>query len=132
MSIVLPSHSAAAGPKATGPVVFCLENHPTIPTKAGTRPGFGAAIGPLRILTEATRVARTAAPGADLAITTEVRFELIPVALIERSTVTHHAHCPVAVIHGMSAIDAVSATPPVLVGVDGSANSVPAVEIAFE
>ncbi|MEV6339335.1 universal stress protein [Nocardia vinacea] len=111
-----------------------------------------------RVVTEATRVARTAAPGADLAITTEVTFELVPATLIERSAharmlvvgsrgigafqrgllgsvstaVTHHAHCPVAVIHGISAIDAVSATQPVLVGVDGSANSVPAVEIAFE
>ncbi|MEV5837624.1 universal stress protein [Nocardia sp. NPDC052112] len=111
-----------------------------------------------RIVTEATRVARTAAPGADLVITTEVMFELVPATLIERSAharmlvvgsrgigafqrgllgsvstaVTHHAHCPVAVIHGMSAIDAVSATQPVLVGVDGSANSLPAVEIAFE
>ncbi|WP_330255845.1 universal stress protein [Nocardia sp. NBC_00565] len=111
-----------------------------------------------RIVTEATSVARTAAPGADLAITTEVTFELIPATLIERSAharmlvvgsrgvgafqrgllgsvstaVTHHAHCPVAVIHGMSAIDAVSAMRPVLVGVEGSANSVPAVEIAFE
>ncbi|MGW4772528.1 universal stress protein [Nocardia sp. NPDC004278] len=111
-----------------------------------------------RIVTEATRVARTAAPGEDLAITTEVTFELVPMTLIDRSThagmlvvgsrglgafqrgllgsvstaVTHHAHCPVAVIHGISAIDAVSATQPVLVGVDGSANSVPAVEIAFE
>ena len=111
-----------------------------------------------RIVAEATSVTRTAAPGADLAITTEVTFELIPATLIERSTharmlvvgsrgvgafqrgllgsvstaVTHHAHCPVAVIHGMSAIDAVSAMQPVLVGVEGSANSVPAVEIAFE
>ncbi|WP_327116184.1 universal stress protein [Nocardia sp. NBC_01730] len=111
-----------------------------------------------RILTEATRVARTAAPGEDPETTTEVTFELVIPTLIERSTqvrmlvvgsrgmgalqrgllgsvstaTTHHAHCPVAVIHGSSAIDAVSATQPVLVGVDGTSNSVPAVELAFE
>ncbi|WP_406276975.1 universal stress protein [Nocardia sp. NBC_00881] len=111
-----------------------------------------------RILTEATRVARTAAQGEDLEVTTEVTFELVIPTLIERSrqvqmlvagsrgmgafqrgllgsvstATTHHAHCQVAVIHGISAIDAVSATQPVLVGVDGTPNSVPAVEVAFE
>ncbi|MGY1900436.1 universal stress protein [Nocardia gipuzkoensis] len=111
-----------------------------------------------RILTEAARVARTASPGDEPAITTEVSFELVIPLLIERSAqarmlvvgsrglgafqrgllgsvstaTTHHAHCPVAVIHGISAIDAVSARQPVLVGVDGTDNSVPAVELAFE
>ncbi|WP_280241120.1 universal stress protein [Nocardia abscessus] len=111
-----------------------------------------------RILTEAARVARTATPGDEPAITTEVSFELVIPLLIELSAqvrmlvvgsrglgafqrgllgsvstaTTHHAHCPVAVIHGISAIDAVSARQPVLVGVDGTANSVPAVELAFE
>ncbi|MGK8507673.1 universal stress protein [Nocardia asiatica] len=111
-----------------------------------------------RILSEATRVARTAAPGDELAISTEVSFELVIPLLIERSAqawmlvvgsrglgafqrgllgsvstaTTHHAHCPVAVIHGISAIDAVSARQPVLVGVDGTDNSMPAVELAFE
>lgn len=110
-----------------------------------------------RTLAEATRLARTATPGDNLTITTEVTFDLIIPTLIERSThahmlvvgnrgrgalqrrllgsvstaVTHHAHCPVAVIHGIAAIDPVSATRPVLVGVDGTENSVPAIELAF-
>ncbi|AFU01572.1 universal stress protein [Nocardia brasiliensis] len=111
-----------------------------------------------RILHEAKRIARTAAPGEEPVISTEVSFELVIPMLIERSAhasmlvvgsrgmgafqrgllgsvstaTTHHAHCPVAVIHGISAIDPVSATLPVLVGVDGTANSVPALEFAFE
>ncbi|WP_039801380.1 universal stress protein [Nocardia araoensis] len=111
-----------------------------------------------RVLAEAARVARTAVPGAEPAVTTEVTFELIISMLIERSArawmlvvgsrgigafqrgllgsvstaTTHHARCPVAVIHGIAAIDAVSARQPVLVGVDGTDNSVAAVELAFE
>ncbi|WP_406230400.1 universal stress protein [Nocardia sp. NBC_01009] len=111
-----------------------------------------------RILTEAARVARQAAPAEELDLTTELTFvEIIP-TMIERSArakmlvvgsrgigafhrgllgsvstaVTHHAHCPVAVVHGIAAIDPVSASMPVLVGVDGTANSVPAIELAFE
>jgi len=111
-----------------------------------------------RILREATRIARTAAPGEEPPITTEVSFDLVIPMLIERSAqacmlvvgsrgmgasqrgllgsvstaTTHHAHCPVAVIHQNAAIDAVSATQPVLVGVDGTSNSAPALELAFE
>ncbi|WP_024803609.1 universal stress protein [Nocardia sp. BMG51109] len=48
------------------------------------------------------------------------------------TAVTRHAYCPVAVVHSTSAIDPVSASRPVLVGVDGSDNSVPALELAFE
>ncbi|MEV6426384.1 universal stress protein [Nocardia sp. NPDC051463] len=111
-----------------------------------------------RIVAEATRVARTAAPGGDLTITTEITSGLVIPTLIERSAevrmlvvgsrgigafqrgllgsvstaVTRHAHCPVAVIHDISAVDPVSASRPVLVGVDGTDNSVPAIELAFE
>ncbi|MFC9439600.1 universal stress protein [Nocardia sp. NPDC057030] len=111
-----------------------------------------------RILVEATRIARTAAPGDQPRISTEVSAEPIIPMLIGRSArarmlvvgsrgmgafrrgmlgsvstaATHHAHCPVAVIHGNSAIDAVSATQPILVGVDGTSNSVGALDLAFE
>ncbi|MFD5178156.1 universal stress protein [Nocardia sp. NPDC058379] len=111
-----------------------------------------------RVVGEAERVARAAVPDADLAITTEVAFELAAPLLIDRSmsaeilvvgsrglgalqrgllgsvgrAAAQHAHCPVAVIHGIAAIDPVSAALPVLVGVDGTANSVPAVELAFD
>ncbi|WP_181722707.1 MULTISPECIES: universal stress protein [Nocardia] len=110
------------------------------------------------ILNEAKRVADTAAPGAGPGIITEVTFESIIPTLIERSeqtgmlvlgsrgigalrrgllgsvstAATQHALCPVAVIHGTAAIDAVSAAKPILVGVDGTDNSVPAIDLAFE
>ncbi|MGY4103099.1 universal stress protein [Nocardia sp. R16R-3T] len=111
-----------------------------------------------RTLAEAAHLAQTAAPGDNVAITTEVTFDLVVPTLIERSAhahmlvvgsrgrgalqrgllgsvstaTTHHAHCPVAVIRGIAAIDAISATRPVLVGVDGTENSAPAIEFAFE
>ncbi|MEU0506095.1 universal stress protein [Nocardia sp. NPDC005998] len=111
-----------------------------------------------RILVEAASLARHAAPGAELELATEVIFASIIPTLILRSAqarmlvvgsrgvgafhrgllgsvstaVAHHAHCPVAVIHGDSAIDPESASKPILVGVDGSGNSVPAIELAFE
>ncbi|MFF0488444.1 universal stress protein [Nocardia sp. NPDC004068] len=110
-----------------------------------------------RIVTEATRVARAAAPDA-VAITTAVTFDPIIPVLLEQSgvaamivvgsrghgalrrgllgsvstAVTRHAHCPVTVVRGWSPTDPVAANKPVLVGVDGSENSVPAIELAFE
>jgi nucleotide-binding universal stress UspA family protein len=111
-----------------------------------------------RVLAEATRIARIAAPGDVPEITTEVSWSPVITDLIERSrqarmlvlgsrgagalrrdllgsvstSVLRHAHCPVAVIHGQSATDPVSATQPVLVGIDGSSNSMAAVALAFE
>jgi nucleotide-binding universal stress UspA family protein len=111
-----------------------------------------------RVVGEAERVARAAVADEDLVITTEVSFELAAPMLIQRSrsarmlvvgsrglgafqrgllgsvsrAAAQHAHCPVAVIHGIAAIDPVSAAQPVLVGVDCSSNSVPAIELAFE
>ncbi|AVH24970.1 universal stress protein [Nocardia cyriacigeorgica] len=48
------------------------------------------------------------------------------------TAVTRHAKCPVAVIRDVSGTDAVSAAKPVLVGVDGTRNSEPAIELAFD
>ncbi|WP_324194559.1 universal stress protein [Nocardia blacklockiae] len=111
-----------------------------------------------RILGEARRLARAAVPGVAPAISTAVIREPIIPYLLERSrrsrivavgsrgrgalrrgllgsvstAVTRHAHCPVAVVRANSATDSRSARKPVLVGIDGSENSVPAVEFAFE
>ncbi|MEV6325284.1 universal stress protein [Nocardia sp. NPDC051787] len=111
-----------------------------------------------RIVTEASRIAREAVPGEELVLTTEVSFDFLIPTLIDRSrqltmlvvgsrgigafrrgmlgsvstAVTRHAHCPVAVIHDVAGIDPEWADKPVVVGVDGSANSVPAIELAFE
>lgn len=111
-----------------------------------------------RVLTEATRIIRTAMPGATPAISTEISWSPVIPELIERSKSTRmlvvgshgldvlrrgllgsvstsmlqHAHCPVAVIHYRAAEDLVSVAQPVVVGVDGSPNSVPALAAAFE
>lgn len=109
-----------------------------------------------RVLTEARRIAADAG-GPDLTITTEVTFDFIVPTLLDRSRSAHllvvgsrglgafargllgsvstaaatHAHCPVAVVRTPAAADPVAAGKPVLVGVDGTGNSVPALELAF-
>ncbi|MGN2637976.1 universal stress protein [Nocardia takedensis] len=109
------------------------------------------------IVTEAARVARAAVPGAEPRISTEVAFEEVRPLLIERSrraamlavgsrgmgafergllgsvstAVTRHAHCPVAVVHDIAGLTEDWRMRPVLVGVDGSENSRPAIELAF-
>ncbi|WP_433567491.1 universal stress protein [Nocardia sp. CA-151230] len=110
-----------------------------------------------QVLADAARIAAHAVPGASLHIRTELIFEMIIGALIERSrrarllvvgnrglgavgravlgsvstVLARQAHCPVAVVHGVSETDPASASKPVVVGVDGSANSVPAIDLAF-
>ncbi|MFI1461916.1 universal stress protein [Nocardia carnea] len=111
-----------------------------------------------RVVDEAEHVARTASPGKAPIISTEVTSLLITTALIKRShsarmvvvgsrglgafqrgllgsvstAVARHAWCPVAVIHADAPLDSVSAGRPVVVGVDGSDNSAPAVALAFD
>ncbi len=110
-----------------------------------------------RVLTEAVRVVRATMSDA-LDISTEITEAPVVAELLTRSSAVRmvvvgsrglgafgrallgsvssalicHANCPVAVIHGSSATDPVSAGRPVLVGVDGGPNSVPAIEMAFE
>ncbi|WP_067669902.1 universal stress protein [Nocardia miyunensis] len=111
-----------------------------------------------RILTEGARAARAGAPGSVPPISTEVSWSRVIPDLIERSrsarmlvvgnhgigalrrgllgsvttAMLRHAHCPVAVIHYRQADDPAAARGPVVVGVDGSANSMPAVAVALE
>ncbi|MFE2994671.1 universal stress protein [Nocardia sp. NPDC059246] len=111
-----------------------------------------------RIVGEATRIASETLPGEGVEMSSEVTEEPIISRLMVLSrdarmvvlgsrglgalrrgllgsvatAVTHHAHCPVAVIHSTAAADPVSARQPVLVGVDGTPNSVAALELAFE
>ncbi|MGV9673834.1 universal stress protein [Nocardia sp. NPDC003482] len=111
-----------------------------------------------RLLAEAEAVARNAVPHSEIAITTELTFDLITPTLIDRSprqrmivvgnrgrgairravlgsvstAISRHARCPIAVVHGDSATGPEWAHKPVLVGVDGTENSVPAIAIAFD
>ncbi|MFF3567750.1 universal stress protein [Nocardia jiangxiensis] len=110
-----------------------------------------------RVVVKARRVASTVVPG-DLEITSAVVSEPVIPFLLESSrrawmmavgshglgairrmllgsvssAVLHHAHCRVAVVHENSATDPVLLEYPVLVGVDGTANSEPALHLAFE
>ncbi|WP_067893814.1 universal stress protein [Nocardia vaccinii] len=127
------------------------------PVVSGPGPGMMRAEGE-EILAEAMRIAREATGGEPPPIATEVTVDPIIPRLITRSeharmlvvgshgygglrghllgsvssAMVYHAHCPVTVVRVSSATDAVSMRRPVLVGVDGTANSVPAVTIAFE
>ncbi|APA98363.1 universal stress protein [Nocardia seriolae] len=109
-----------------------------------------------QVLADAERMARLTVPGDTLPITTELIFELIAPALIDRSSharlvvvgsrglgavrrailgsvsiaLARHAHCPVVVVHGDP--EAAADGKPIVVGVDRTANSVPAIELAFE
>ncbi|WP_040815922.1 universal stress protein [Nocardia concava] len=111
-----------------------------------------------RIVGEATRIASETLTGEGIETSSEVITEPIIAYLIAQSrharlvvlgsrgmgalrrgllgsvtsAVTHHAHCPVAVIHSTAAADPVAARQPVLVGVDGTENSLRALELAFE
>ncbi|GAB0102713.1 universal stress protein [Nocardia sp. JMUB6875] len=111
-----------------------------------------------RTTTEAARVARVAVPGAALSISADATLEPIIPHLLELSrqartlvvgsrgrgalrrglfgsvstAITQHAHCPVAVVPGPAGLDPLAAEKPVVVGVDGTPNSMPAIEIAFQ
>ncbi|WP_019926538.1 universal stress protein [Nocardia sp. BMG111209] len=111
-----------------------------------------------RVLTEAAGIARSAVPDGNLQITTEVTYQMAIVDLVQlsktarlivvgdrglgavgrallgsvSSAVLHHAFSPVAIVHSTAATGAEAAVAPVVVGVDGTANSLPALEIAFE
>ena len=110
-----------------------------------------------QILTQATAVAREIG-GPDLEIDAELGLELIIGDLLVRSerarrvvagsrgrgavqrtvlgsvssALVQHAHCPVVIVKSGSAIDPVGAHRPVLVGIDATDNSTPAIEAAFE
>lgn len=111
------------------------------------------------VTSEAALVARTAGTEhSPVSITTEVTEELPPHALLTRSaqarmlvvgsrgtgafsrgllgsvstTVARHARCPVAVLRSPAGVDAVTARQPILVGVDGTDSSAPAVAAAFD
>ncbi|MCM6772414.1 universal stress protein [Nocardia sp. CDC159] len=111
-----------------------------------------------RMLAEAASIARHTVSDIEVPITTELTFYLATPTLIDRSArlrmivvgnngrgairrailgsvstaLSRHAHCPVAVIHDDRPADPGWAERPVLVGVDGTANSALAVEIAFD
>ncbi|WAM19322.1 universal stress protein [Rhodococcus sp. JS3073] len=109
-------------------------------------------------LARAAEVAADAVPGHSLEIHTVLGTETPAGELVERSktarmvvvganrqgiiermflgsvssAVATHAHCPVAVIHGLPDTDINALAGPVVVGVDGSAHTEPAVSMAFE
>ncbi|GAB0102726.1 universal stress protein [Nocardia sp. JMUB6875] len=110
-----------------------------------------------QVLDDAVRMARYTVPGDGLSISTELIFDMITTALLDRSakarmvvvgnrglgalrravlgsvstTLSRHALCPVAVVHGVPETDQIGRAEPVVVGTDGSTNSEPALELAF-
>ncbi|MFE3098847.1 universal stress protein [Nocardia tengchongensis] len=111
-----------------------------------------------RVLAEAARIAHRVAPEDTISLTAEAVDELVLPTLIERSArarmmvvgnrgrgairrallgsvsagLARRSHCPVAIVHGESDIGRTAADRPVVVGVDGSENSLSAVRMAFE
>ncbi|MEU1430177.1 universal stress protein [Nocardia sp. NPDC005746] len=111
-----------------------------------------------QVLADAARIAHHTVPGESLHIRTELIFDMITTALLDRSRraqvlvvgnrglgalrravlgsvstgVARQSHCPAVIVHGVSETEPESVTKPVVVGVDGSPNSAPAVEFAYE
>lgn len=110
------------------------------------------------ILTAARQVVEVATRGAELEIRTEITAEPAVEAMAARSanarlvvvgsrgrgpfggdpadsagaSLVRIAHCPVVVVHRTACDDPVSLARPVVVGIDGTRNSLPAIEIAFD
>lgn len=111
-----------------------------------------------RVVAEAVMLAQAEDPEGKLAVRTELSSRTAVEALLEHSRSAHmvvlgtrglgeatrglvgsvtsavarHAHCPVAVITGLPRPGERDLEGPIVVGVDGSANSEPAVALAFE
>ncbi|MGY1874993.1 universal stress protein [Nocardia gipuzkoensis] len=111
-----------------------------------------------QVLGEACEVARKAAPDETLPVETALIAAPIVPYLIDLSrssgmvvvgsrrlrafgggllgsvstAVTRHARCPVAIIRSAPPTDAASVGKPVLVGVDGTPNCIPAIRLGFE
>ncbi|MBF6137328.1 universal stress protein [Nocardia otitidiscaviarum] len=111
-----------------------------------------------RVLGEASTVAHATVPGESITVSTEFTFDPIIPTLMRLSAdaamivvgnrgrgavrrallgsvstaISRRAQCPVAVVHGVSETDADAARLPVVVGVDGTENSQPAIEMACE
>ncbi|MVU78377.1 universal stress protein [Nocardia sp. ET3-3] len=112
----------------------------------------------MRVLAEAARIAHHAVPEDTISVTCEAVGELALPALISRSQqarmivvgnrgrgairrallgsvsvgLARRAQCPVVVVQAEPDIERFAADKPVVVGVDGTDNSLPAVRMAFE
>lgn len=111
-----------------------------------------------RMLSQAVSAAWDTVPAGEFTVTGEIAAEMPAPALIQRSrraalvvvgsqgidafrrglpgsvgsAVARHGHCPVVVVHDTAGLEPAWAARPVLVGVDGSENSMAAVEFAYE